>query len=62
MRQSKLVNAIPTGLRPRAVKFMRAKTLLVMTGVFFAGFGWAQSDGPNDPIKKLVGRLDLAHP
>ena len=43
------------------VKFIRSKTLLVMTGVFVAQFGWAQSPAPNDPIKALVGRLDLAH-
>ena len=41
------------------LKSMRAKTLLVITGIYFAGFGWAQSDAPNDPIKALVGRLDL---
>ena len=35
--------------------------LLLMTGAVFAGFGWAQSDAPNDPIKTLVGRLDLEH-
>jgi len=35
--------------------------LLLMTGALFAGFGWAQSDAPNDPIKTLVGRLDLEH-
>jgi hypothetical protein len=29
---------------------MRAKTLLVLTGVFFAGFGWAQSSAPKDPF------------
>jgi len=34
--------------------------LLLMTGVFVVGFAWAQSDAPNDPIKTLVGRLDLA--
>jgi len=37
---------------------MRAKTLLRMMGVFFAGFGWAPSDAANDPVKTLVGRLD----
>jgi hypothetical protein len=41
------------------LKSVRAKTLLLMAGIFFAGFGWAQSDAPNDPIKTLVGRLDL---
>lgn len=34
---------------------------LLMTGILFAGFAWAQGDAPNDPIKTLVGRLDLAH-
>jgi len=43
------------------LKPIRAKTLLLMAGIFFAGFGWAQSAAPNDPIKTLVGRLDLAH-
>ncbi|HKE22001.1 MAG TPA: M28 family peptidase [Bryobacteraceae bacterium] len=33
--------------------------LLLMTGGFFAGFAWPQSDPANDPIKTLVGRLDL---
>ena len=32
-----------------------------MTGILFAGFAWAQGDAANDPIKTLVGRLDLAH-
>src|SRR5215471_18855111 len=36
-----------------------AKTLLLITGVFFVGFGRAQNDAPNDPIKTLVGKLDL---
>ena len=43
------------------LKSMRAKTLLVITGIYFAGFGWAQSAAPQDPIKTLVGRLDLEH-
>ena len=60
MRQRRFGNAIPIGSRPCAVKFMRAKKLLAMTGVFFAHFGWAQSAAPNDPIKTLAGRLDLA--
>ena len=47
--------------RAFALKSMRAKTWLLMTGAVFAGFGWAQSDASNDPIKTLVGRLDLAH-
>src|SRR5579863_9349076 len=33
--------------------------LLLVMGVFFAGFASAQTDAPNDPIKTLVGRLDL---
>lgn len=33
--------------------------LLLISGIFFAGFGWAQTDAPNDPIKTLAGRLDL---
>jgi hypothetical protein len=40
-------------------KAVFAKTLPLKTGVFFAGFGWTQSDAPNDQIKTLVGRLDL---
>jgi hypothetical protein len=59
MRLSKFVNAIPIGSCPSAVKFIRGKTLLVITGVYFAGFCWAQSDPSNDPIKTLVGKLDL---
>ena len=59
MRQRRFGNAIPIGSRPCAVKFMCAKTLLAMTGVFFAYFGCAQSAAPNDPIKTLAGRLDL---
>ena len=39
--------------------FAGAKILLLITGVFFAGFGRAQNGAPNDPIKMLVGRLDL---
>src|SRR6516162_1920760 len=39
--------------------FAGAITLLLITGVFFAGFGRAQNGAPNDPIKMLVGRLDL---
>jgi len=39
--------------------FAGAKILLLITGVFFVGFGRAQNGAPNDPIKMLVGRLDL---
>ena len=39
--------------------FAGAKTLLLTTGVFFASSGRAQTDAPKDPIKTLVGRLDL---
>jgi len=35
------------------------KLLPLTTGVFLASSGWAQRDAPNDPIKTLVGRLDL---
>ncbi len=35
--------------------------LLLITGVLLASFGRAQTDAANDPIKTLVGRLDLAH-
>jgi hypothetical protein len=45
--------------RAFALEFMRPKTSLLMTGGFFAGFGWAQSDAPNDQIKTLMARLDL---
>lgn len=60
--------AAPSPTAPPAFRAMRrslgkavfAKTLLLITGVSFAGFAGAQSDAPNDPIKTLVGRLDLA--
>jgi hypothetical protein len=34
-------------------KAVFTKTLPLQTGIFFAGFGWTQSDAPNDQIKAL---------